>query len=139
MCEAFAGAVLMPEQPFRSMFTAAQSRFGLLLDVVDEVAVSFGVTPAATTTRARKLELASKSALDDVTKEIRSRGTGRDGGGGNHYGNVVARLGRGFTRLVFEALDADAITMAGAATLLGTKVDGFAKVRDRLGDPLGAE
>lgn len=138
-CEAFAGAVLMPEQPFRSTFTAAQARFGLLLDVVDEVALSFGVTPAAATTRARKLELASNPALDAITKEIRSRGAGRGGGGGNHYGNVLARLGRGFTRLVFEALDADAITMAGAAALLGTKVDGFGKLRDRLGDPLGAE
>ncbi len=133
-CERFAASVLMPGAPFSTEFSRFRAEAVSLLDAVDEVALSFGVTPAAATTRARTLKLAPGGDLDAVSRAIRARATGARKGGGDHYGNVVARLGRGYARLVFSALDADAVTSAGASALLGTKVDGFPKLRKRLGD-----
>lgn len=138
-CEALAAGVLMPAQPFSSVLSGNRANSETLLEAVDETALTFGVTPAAATTRAGTLRLASRAEIDELRRALRVRGPGRRSSGGDHYGNVVARLGRGFTRLVFSALDADAITSAGAAALLGTKVDGFPKLRARVGDPTGEE
>jgi hypothetical protein len=48
--------------------------------------------------------------------------------------NQIARFGPGYLRLVFSAIDTQAITLPAASTLLdGVKVKYFDALRDRLG------
>lgn len=137
-CEHFAGELLMPAGPFAADLRALRpTRLNLL--TVDELSLSYGVTPAAAAVRLARLGLAAQAEVEAVRVLIRQRRSrpGDRAGGGDYYRNTLARLGPAFTRLVFAGLDREAVTSAGAASLLGTRVDRFPQLMARLGDPVG--
>lgn len=131
-CNQFAGEVLVPAGWLAEAFRAAR---GLtLLARVEEVAQRFSVTPLAAAVRVRRAELVSAREAEEVIAQIRERGEPQaTGGGGNYYRNTIGRLGPGFVRLVFSALDNQALTYPTASTLLGNvKVNNFDTLRDHL-------
>jgi Zn-dependent peptidase ImmA (M78 family) len=136
-CDDFAGRVLMPRDWVEEEFAAsfAPSTIGR----IDDVARTFRVTPLAAAVRLSRLGFIPSDDAGAVIGEIRSRWTGdeeddQESGGGSYYVNQVARFGPGYLRLVFSAIDSQAITLPAASTLLeGVKVKNFDTLRDRLG------
>ena len=139
-CDQFAGVLLMPAEPFSSDFSALRRSEPTLLNAVDALSRSYGVTPAAGLVRISRLHLLAQPELDRVRGDIerRSASAPRSTGGGDYYRNTLARLGPAFTRLVLAGLDEAAVTSAGAAGLLGTRIDHFPKLIERLADPVEA-
>jgi Zn-dependent peptidase ImmA (M78 family) len=136
-CEQFAGALLMPREPFMTDLAKTRGSGSVGLDAIDELARTYGVTPAATAVRAARLALLPRAESNAILAAIRQRSAGRSSspGGGDYYRNAVARLGPSFTRLVLSGLNEEAVTSAGAADLLQVKVDHFPALIERLGDP----
>jgi len=127
-CETFAAAVLMPPDILERVFANIHARDPL--DRVDEVALTFGVTPlAAAVTTTRRGLLQSRDA-DAVIARIRDRGGRSRESGGDYYWSQIGRLGPSFTRLVLTALDDQALTYPAASGLLNVKVNNFAKLRE---------
>jgi Zn-dependent peptidase ImmA (M78 family) len=127
-CDGFAGEVLMPESQFRA--TLDEERDQPVLSAVDRVALAFGVTPLAAATRAALLEALPARLANGVIDQIRRRGGGHSGSGGNYYRTQVGHISPAFARLVFEALDSQAVTSPAASTLFGgVKVSNFGKLR----------
>lgn len=134
-CEEFAGEVLIPPEWLAEEFEDA--RAGSTLGRVQEVARAFHVTPLAAAVRVARAELVSRTEAGAVIGEIRGRWTGNDeeegGSGGSYYLNQVARFGPSYIRLVFAAVDTQAVTLPTATTLLdGVKVKNFDGLRLRL-------
>lgn len=133
-CNAFAAEVLMPHQHFTSAFAESEILLPTLLASVDQCSLLFGVTPDASAVRVATLGLASQAEVSAVREQIKDRRRGAEGPrGGDYYRNVAARLGRLYPRLVFSALDTQAITYAEASALLGVKVNNFAGLREAAG------
>jgi len=131
LCDGFAAEVLMPASQFRA--TLDEQRHQPVLSAVDRVALAFGVTPLAAATRAALLEALPTQSVDGVIDQIRRRGGGDSGSGGNYYRTQIGRISPAFARLVFEALDSQAVTSPAASTLFGgVKVSNFGKLRDYL-------
>jgi Zn-dependent peptidase ImmA (M78 family) len=133
-CNDFASAVLMPREPFASDLRAAQGPD--LLQTVDSLALSYGVSPFATAVRAARLRLVPQDDIDAVIDAIQERSRRQDeeapeGGGGNYYLTTVTRLGPSFIQLVFSALDSQLLSYPAAAGLLGVKVNNFENLRAR--------
>jgi Zn-dependent peptidase ImmA (M78 family) len=133
-CNEFAGEVLMPPDWLAEAFhdSAAPS----LLERVEQVARAFSVTPLAATVRLRATGSIPQQHGDALIREIRTRGdrSSRSPGGGDYYLNQIAGLGPRFIRLVFSALDSQAVTYPVASGLLaGVKVNNFERLRDQLG------
>jgi Zn-dependent peptidase ImmA (M78 family) len=131
-CNEFAGEVLMPLGWLSEEFSRTQG--GDPRRRVDAVARAFAVTPLAAAVRIRRTGLLPPSEAEEVIAALRGRG---DGGehirGGNYYWNKIGQLGPTFIRLVFTALDTDAVTYPTASTLLGNvKVNNLDKLRDYL-------
>jgi Zn-dependent peptidase ImmA (M78 family) len=131
-CNDFAGEVLMPRGWMENVLTALRGREPL--DTIDALALRFGVTPYAAAVRVSKAGLWDQPVIDEVIQAIRDRPVRDRGGGGDYYWTQIGRLGPSFIRLVFTALDGQAVTYPAAASLLGgVKVSNFDKLRDYLG------
>lgn len=131
-CEQVAGEVLMPPDTLARAFRLTRGR---LLIRVERLAAVFGVTPLAAAVRVARSGLVAREEADGVVAEIRGRSRSSEeprSGGGNYYWNEISRLGPGFIRLVFTAVDGQALTYPNASTLLGVKVNNFEKLRDYL-------
>ena len=133
-CEEFAGRVLMPADWLREEYVTASPAPSPLARV-QEVASSFHVTPLAAAVRLARTEVAPRHEIEAVIKELRGRSFDdrEDEGGGSYYVNQIARFGPAYLRLVFTALDAQAVTLPTASALLdGVRVKYFEPLRDRL-------
>ena len=133
--DAFSAHVLMPRDAFRHSF--AQSVATQLLEKIDAISRLYGVTSDAAAVRVGWLGLAPWDEIQPVREEI-SRRVYRPGRGGDHYRNVIARLGPGFVSRVLTAVRESAISELAAARLLGVRVDGLSAVREQLGGSAGA-
>lgn len=128
-CDEFAGEVLMPSAVFRQVFGGTRSSDSL--ERIDEVALKFGVTPRAAAVTAVRRQLLSQDEANVAIARIDERGgQGQASGGGNYYWTQLGRLGPSFTRLVFSALDSQALTYPAASGLLGVKVNNFSTLRE---------
>jgi len=137
-CEDFAGHVLMPPEWIEAELAASDA--ASTLGRVDHVARAFHVTPLAAAVRVTRAGFIPRDEGGAVIAQIRSRWQGDDEedkqeqGGGSYYVNQIARFGPGYLRLVFSAMDTQAVTLPAASTLLeGVKVKYFDTLRDRLG------
>jgi Zn-dependent peptidase ImmA (M78 family) len=129
-CEEFAGNVLMPPDTLREQFL---SFAGPLIKRIDSIARLFSVTPAAAAVRLLRNRHISQREANEALDEIRRRRRpADDGGGGNYYSTQIGRMGPAFIRLVFTALENQALTYPGASGLLGVKVNNFSKLRTYL-------
>lgn len=131
-CNEFAGEVLMPQRWLEEVFAASR---GPLLTRVEHVARTFRVTPLAAAVRIARAGLEPQREVDRVIADIRKRGEAASPRrrGGDYYVNQIAGLGPGYIRLVFAALDNQAVTYPTASTLLGgVKVSNFDKLRAQL-------
>ena len=129
-CDEFAGEVLMP----RAQLEDALVRLGgRSVATIDALALEFGVTPYAAAVRVAKTRLWNQRESDDAINEIRRRQPRERGGGGDYYRTQLGRLSPSFARLVFTALDSQAVTSPAASSLLdGVKISNFAKLREYL-------
>lgn len=127
-CDAFAGEILMSRS---SMEEALKALRGLEpLEAIDALALRFGVTPHAAAVRVAKSELWDQAVIDEVVLAIRKRPPGNRVSGGNYYWTQIGRFGPSYIRLVFSALDGQAITYPAASSLLdGVKVSNFDNLR----------
>jgi Zn-dependent peptidase ImmA (M78 family) len=132
-CDDFAGEVIVPEHALRSDM-AEQASGRDLLSIVDNLALTYGVTPRALAVRLRRQQLVADHEASAVIRQIstRSQAHSRSTGGGNYYRSTLGRLGPSFIRLVFAALDNQAVSYAVAAGVLGVKVNNFGKLREAL-------
>jgi Zn-dependent peptidase ImmA (M78 family)/transcriptional regulator with XRE-family HTH domain len=131
-CNDFAGETLMPLAALTDALNEAPSREEPV-ETVDAVALRFGVTPYAAAIRIARAEIWSKRVVDDVIETIRSRPPRARTAGGDYYRTQIGRLSPAFIRLVFTALDSQAVTYPTASTLLGgLKVSNFDKLRGYL-------
>ncbi len=129
-CDEFAGDVLMPTQLLVRAYTGISTSD--TLNAIDELALIFGVTPHAATVRAARAELISRPEAQATIRSLGQRGKKQGPGGGEYYRNTLGRLGPAFVRLVFSALDSQAVTYPVASGLLGVKVNNFEKLRDSI-------
>ena len=133
-CEGFAGEVLMPRNHVERTLGEVG---GEPLAQADKLALRFGVTPRAAVVRLAMYELWSQATVDDVLAAISKR-PHRRGEGGNYYRNEIARFGPSYIRLVFDAVQGQAITYPDASRLLdGIKVSNFEKLQDALANRAG--
>lgn len=130
-CDAFAAAVLTPAEPFMFDFARAASRS--LLEKIDALARLYAVTPDATAVRVGWLRLAPWPDVQEAREEISGRAGGHRALGGNHYRNVVARMGPGFVGRVLGAVTQGALSELAAARLLGVRVVGLPSLRKEIG------
>lgn len=127
-CDDFAGEVLMPRGWMENVLSALRGQTPL--EAIDALALAFGVTPYAAAVRVAKAELWDQDAINRTIDEIRSRPARDRGAGGDYYWTQIGRLGPSFIRLVFTALDSQAVTYPAASSLLGgVKVSNFDKLR----------
>jgi Zn-dependent peptidase ImmA (M78 family) len=130
-CDAFAGEVLIPGPQLEIALVRLRGRASLA--IIDAIALEFGVTPHAAAVRVAKARLLDQLEIDDVIDEIRRRQPRERGGGGDCYRTQLGRLSPTFAKLVFTALDSQAVTSPAASSLLGgVKVSNFAKLREYL-------
>jgi Zn-dependent peptidase ImmA (M78 family)/transcriptional regulator with XRE-family HTH domain len=131
-CNAFAGDVLMPLDRVAEVFQEADAE--TLLGRAREVARRFSVTTLAAAVRLRQGRLVSEAEGERLIAEIRRQPhVSERSGGGDYYRNTIGQFGPAFLRLVFSALDNQALTFPTASTLLeNVKVNNFEALRDRL-------
>lgn len=131
-CDDFAGEVLMPRGQLATVLSELREQ-PVALEVIDALALRFGVTPYAAAVRVAKAGLWDQAVINDVIDEIRQRPPRGRGEGGDYYWTQIGRLGPSFVRLVFAALESQAVTYPAASSLLGgVKVTNFDKLRDYL-------
>jgi Zn-dependent peptidase ImmA (M78 family) len=129
--EGFAGNVLMPRPALAQV--VEDFRISDSLRHYDMVALQFGVTPRAAVVRSVRASLISQEEADEILNRIARRGPRARGGGGNYYRTQLARLSPSYTRLVFSALENQAVTYPAASSLLdGVKVGNFEELRNYL-------
>jgi Zn-dependent peptidase ImmA (M78 family)/transcriptional regulator with XRE-family HTH domain len=127
-CDDFAGEVLMPKGWMENVLAGLTGR---TLSTIDALALRFGTTPHAAAVRVAKTGLWDQAVINDVIEGIRAREPRERGSGGDYYRTQIGRLGPAFVRLVFNALDSQAVTYPAASSLLGgVKVSNFDKLRD---------
>ena len=127
----FAGVTLMPPAEFADDFRTAQGT--TLLARIDATARAYSVTSDAAAVRIGWLGVMDWDAIARVRAEIRQRGgSGGKAKGGNHYRNVVVRMGPGFVAKVLGAVTQGTVSELGAARLLNVRVDGLGPLRREL-------
>ena len=131
-CEDFAGQVLMPRALAENALARLMAGRASHIAAVDGVALVFGVTPRAAAVRLSLYGLLSKKIVSEVLQEIGERAGPAGSSGGDYYRTQIARLGPSFIRLVFSALDGQAVTYPVASTLLDVKASNFEKLRGYL-------
>ena len=122
----------MPAQDFTVEFerTAPNAQ---LLRRVELLALTYGVTPLAAAVRLARLQVVDRDVINAVIEAIRRRGEGAErAGGGDWYRSKIGALGPAFVQLVFTALDYQAVSYPVASALLGTKVNHFDTLRERV-------
>jgi Zn-dependent peptidase ImmA (M78 family) len=133
-CNDFAGEVLMPPKSLADVF--ARSNAASLIGQIEDVASWFSVTPLAAAVRIARSDLADAPEANAAVAYIRRRGAGAastESRGGDYYRNRIARLGPGYIRLVFDALDSGAVTHPTASRLLdGVRVNHLERLRETL-------
>jgi Zn-dependent peptidase ImmA (M78 family) len=130
-CDTFAGELLMPAGWMENVLSELRDRAPL--DAIDALALRFGVTPYAAAVRVATERIWPRQVTDHVIETIRNREPGERGSGGDYYWTQIGRLSPAFTRLVFNALDGQALTYPAASSLLGgVKVSNFQKLREYL-------
>ena len=133
-CDGFAAAALMPEDAFRDALEAAGGAgCGEPLAVADALADRFCVSSAAALMRAAEVlggggEGAAYSRCHAQARRGTAQGEGGAGsrsapGGPSQAALCLARKGRKYARLVFDAMEADAITTSTALGHLGIKLE----------------
>lgn len=134
-CNDFAGEVLMPRREFAVEFKHNYASDPL--ERVHRLALRFGVTPMAAAVRVARYELVAPMEAEELVAAVHSRWDPAEDvlerTGGNYYWNEIGRLGPGFIRLVFTALESQAVTYPAASGLLGVKVSNFDNLREYLG------
>jgi Zn-dependent peptidase ImmA (M78 family) len=128
--EQFAGDVLMPVESLQAAIAGTPVDDDLRK--FDLVALEFGVTPRAAVVRAARERLIPQRDANKILERLSARGPRERGGGGNYYWTQLARLSPAYTRLVFSALESQAVTYAAASSLLGVKVGNFNTLRGYL-------
>jgi Zn-dependent peptidase ImmA (M78 family)/transcriptional regulator with XRE-family HTH domain len=130
-CDSFAGEVLMPRGWIENILSGIHGRSRL--ETIDQLALRFGVTPYAAAVRVAKEELWPKQVTNQVIDAIHKREPRERGNGGDYYLTQIGRLSPTYARLVFNALDGQALTYPAASSLLGgVKVNNFGKLREKL-------
>lgn len=130
--EEFAATTLMPAKQFAADVNKTPGKS--LLEKVDAVARSYGITPDAAAVRMGWLQLASWDDVGEVRAAIRERaGGGGRATGGNFYRNVIARMGPRFVGRVLDAVSESAISELAASRVLGVRVERFETLRRELG------
>jgi Zn-dependent peptidase ImmA (M78 family) len=133
-CESFAGQVLMPGPWLREELNSAISSGPI--GRVHDVASAFRVTPLAAAVRISRSGLRPSDDWGAVIGQIQKRWQAKDDDqptGGDYYRNQVSRFGPGYLRLVFAALDSQALTLPAASAVLdGVKVKNFERLRNEL-------
>lgn len=135
-CESFASRVLMPGSWLRDEWEAslADNSFGR----VQDVARAFRVTPRAAVVGATRLGLLPHKEAGALIGHMEAHWHEREEDeeqqtGGNYYFNQVNKFGPGYLRLVFTALDNQAVTLPAASSLLdGVKIKYFERLRHEL-------
>jgi Zn-dependent peptidase ImmA (M78 family)/transcriptional regulator with XRE-family HTH domain len=128
-CNEFAGEVLMPRGWMANVLSATDD--SRAVERIDSLALTFGVTPYAAAVRVARAGLWPREDIDAVIQEIRLRPERPRGVGGDYYRTQIGRLGPSFIRLVFTALDSQAVSYPAASSLLGgVKVSNFDTLRD---------
>ena len=128
--DTFAADVLMPRAWVQ---TITSSLRGTRLEVVDALALRLGVTPLAAAVRLATAGLWAWADTLPVIEQIQARPPRQGGSGGDYYRTQIGRLSPAYTRLVFTALDSQAVTYPAASSLLdGVKVSNFDKLREYL-------
>ena len=80
-------------------------------------------------------ELWPQATVDAVIDAISKRPHRERGSGGDYYRREIARFGPSYIRLVFNALQGQAITYPAASSLLdGIRVSNFEKLQGVLAD-----
>ena len=131
-CEGFAGEVLMPRNAVQAVLAELG---GEPLMQADKLALRFGVTPRAAAVRLAMYELWPQATVDAVIDAISKRPHRKRGSGGDYYRREIARFGPSYIRLVFNALQGQAITYPAASSLLdGIRVSNFEKLQGVLAD-----
>jgi Zn-dependent peptidase ImmA (M78 family) len=129
--ERFAGDVLMPRTALARAVEDFRTADGL--HHFDMVALHFGVTPRAAVVRSARASLISREEAAEVLDLIGRRGPRVRGRGGDYYRTQLARLSPSYARLVFSALESQAVTYPAASSLLdGVKVNNFDELRKYL-------
>ena len=126
----FAGVTLMPPIPFGVDFEHAPG--ASLLERIDSLARTYGTTSDATAVRAGWYRLATWDEVGEVREAIRGRSPGARPAGGNHYRNVIARMGPGFVGRVLDAVGQSAVSELTGARILGVRVEAFDRLRREL-------
>jgi len=129
----FAGELILPREWLEQELRERPGR--RLLFTVEAIARKYGTTPLATATRIKRTGLATDNEAEAVISHIRERGVlpKREGGGDYYYG-TISRLGPGYIRLIFEALDSGVVTYPTASTLLdNVRVNNFDTLREYVG------
>lgn len=127
----FAGVTLMPHAAFSSDFQSAPG--ATLVERIDWTARNYSVTPDAVAVRVGWMGLVDWPEVSRARTEIRERrGESGRAKGGNHYRNVVVRMGPGFVGRVLAAVGQGAVSELGAARLLGVRVEGLGPLRKEL-------
>ena len=134
-CESFAGRLLMPETWLRDEWDA--SRADNSLGRVRDIARAFRVTPRAAAVRASHVGVLPRKEAGVLIGHMQSRWQEQEEHeqqtGGNYHFNQINKFGPGYLRLVFAALDNQAVTLPTASALLeGVKVKRFERLRNEL-------
>lgn len=130
-CETFAGEILVPPPALEQALHEIERHRPI--DIVDAVALRFGVTPLAAAVRIAHSDHWPRDTCIEVIREIKLRPRRDRSPGGDYYWTQIGRLGPSFIRLVFGALEGQAVTYPVASGLLGVKSSNFEKLRDYLG------
>ncbi len=126
----FAGVTLMPPEPFGADFEHAPG--ASLLERIDWLARTYGTTSDATAVRVGWYRLATWDEVGQVRETIRGRFPGARPSGGNHYRNIIARMGPGFVGRVLDAVGQSAVSELAGARILGVRVEAFDRLRREL-------
>lgn len=134
-CESFAGRVLMPGAWLRGEWDASLADNSL--GRVRDIARAFRVTPRAAAVRASHVGVLPGKEAGVLIGHMQSRWQEREEEeqqtGGNYHFNQINKFGPGYLRLVFAALDNQAVTLPTASALLeGVKVKRFERLRNEL-------
>jgi Zn-dependent peptidase ImmA (M78 family)/DNA-binding XRE family transcriptional regulator len=134
-CESFAGRVLMPGPWLRDEWDASLADNSL--GRVRDIARAFRVTPRAAAVRASHVGVLPRKEAGVLIGHMQSRWQEREEEeqqtGGNYHFNQINKFGPGYLRLIFAALDNQAVTLPTTSALLeGVKVKRFERLRHEL-------
>jgi Zn-dependent peptidase ImmA (M78 family) len=132
-CNDFSGEVLMPSAAVTTEWRRHAEE--PVAERVAAIARTFQVTRLAAAVRVARAHLLSEAEASSVIGAIRAKPPppAPRRGGGDYYWNQIGALGPRFTRLILDAVGAQAITYPAASMLLGgVKANHMATLREYL-------